>query len=252
MSCPVKPNWFLFAQKLIFEISLTYTVCTTLVKTTAFVSSPKVSACSDWPQLSLHELWIQPVQVIKEPALCFSFCLGVTRDKAHDYSTHSLTSTWVGRSMRNQMMQQSLWSGHCRGISSFLTGKVPLGPASHGWHENGPTNTPLQGQGWSLPQGTSSLHGQTFEPRSQSPPASVCRASPAVLTLQKPQLERSIQHLKHSTQLLLWAETLFFLCATTISFPGKTKCLSLFPTHRACLPGAQQVPWTCWNWNRFK
>lgn len=97
MSCPVKPNWFLFAQKLIFELSLTYSVCTTLAKITAFVSSPKVSVCLDQPQLSLHKLWIQPVQVIKEPALCFSFCLGVTRDKAHDYYTHCLTSTWLER-----------------------------------------------------------------------------------------------------------------------------------------------------------
>lgn len=97
MCCPVKPNWFLFAQKLIFELSLTYSVCTTLAKTTAFVSSPEVSVCLDQPQLSLHKLWIHLMQVIKEPALCFSFCLGVTQDKAHDYYPHSLTSTWVER-----------------------------------------------------------------------------------------------------------------------------------------------------------
>lgn len=91
------------------------------------------------------------MQVIKEPALCFSFCLGVTRDKAHDYYSHSLMSTWVerpARHIRNQMMQQSLLAGHCRGTviaeerHHLCTGKVPLGPASHGWHpEHCPTNT---------------------------------------------------------------------------------------------------------------
>ena len=84
----------------------------------------------------------------------------------------------------------------------------------------------------------------------QSPLLSACPlASPAALTLEKPQLERSSQRLKSPFRSC--CEQKYFF-GTAVLFPGKIKHLSLFPTPGASLRGAQQIPCTCWDWKRFK
>lgn len=124
--------------------------------------------------------------------------------------------------------------------------------------EHGPTNTHPRGIGViSVPRGLSIYREGPLNHEAEAlqllfaEPQPCLLASPAALTLEKPQVERSIQHLKSPFRSCREQKYSLFGYSHFASRENKTfKALS----HTRSVPPrstAKRVPCTCWDWNRF-